>query len=101
MMAVLCAAAAVIMFFAYDIRRCWQIVRGKRVNSPSVKRPAIRPSKRKKMPAESAQTQKLILTERTQMLPLEARRSTALLVSEETVPLGTMDLVQDITMMDV
>lgn len=83
-MAVVFGGVAVAMFFAYDIRRCWQIVRGKQVSVPSVK---VSVNRKKE--------------EKTEPLCPNAYESTVLLAAEETEPLETMCLVQDITMMDV
>lgn len=98
--AALFGAAAVAMFFAYDIKRCWQIVSGKRVGAPSTKTSVNRQKKHATIPAQHNRTQKLTPEEKTEPLHSNACESTVLLTEEETEPLETMCLVQDITMMD-
>lgn len=99
--AVLFGATAVALFFIYDIRRCWQIVRGKRVSTPFFKIPVDRQKKHTEVCAQRDRTKKLTLEKKTQPLCSDAFQSTVLLATEETEPLETMYLVQDITMMDV
>lgn len=99
-MAVLFGAVAVALFFAYDIGRCWQIVHGKRVGACVVKAPVRRQKRHMEMPMQHDRTQKLALGETMRPSDLDACRSTVLLDTEETEPLETMYLVQDITMME-
>lgn len=87
--AVVFGTASVVMFFAYDIRRCWQIVSGKRDG-------------KKNYIAVSAQRDR---AQKTELLYPNVREdtceSTLLLAAEDTEPLETMCLVQDITMMEI
>ena len=99
-LAVLFGAVAVALFFAYDIRRCWRIVCGKRVGACVVKAPVKRQKKHMEMPMQHDRTQKLAPEELMRPSGFEACRSTVLLDMEETEPLETMCLVQDITMME-
>lgn len=94
-MAAVFGVAAVIMYFVLDIRRCWRIIRGRQaeVSGMVVSSPVLSGARRGKC-GES--TEKLGARETT---PLSVCESTLLLASEETVALETMDLVQDITMM--
>lgn len=99
-MAVLFGTMAVVLFFAYDIGRCWRIVRGKRFGAQVVKAPAKRQKKHMEMPIQHGRTQKLARGETMRQSRLEACKSTVLLDTEETEPLETMCLVQDITLME-
>lgn len=76
---------AVIMYFVFDIKRCWRIVRGNDLSD--------------KFYTDAAQTQKTEGTKTEKTERLIANKSTVLLTSEETVPLESMKLVQDIVMM--
>lgn len=98
--AVLFGVVAVALFFAYDIGRCWRIVHGKRVSACAVKTPVKRQKKYMETPMQHDKTQKLAHEETMRLSGYEACRSTVLLDTEETEPLETMCLVQDITMME-
>ena len=97
---VLFGTVAVALFFAYDIGRCWRIVCGKRVDARVAKTPAKRQGKHMEIPMQHDRTQKLAPEETMRPLGLETCRSTMLPDAEETEPLETMCLVQDITMME-
>lgn len=101
-MAVLFGMVAMALFFTYDIGRCWQIVHGRRVGACVVKMPVRRQKKHMETAMRHDKTQKLAPEEMMRLpgLGLEACRSTILLDTEETEPLETMYLVQDITMME-
>ena len=99
-LAVLFGTVAVALFFAYDIGRCWRIVCGKRVGACVVKAPAKRQKKHMEMPMQHDRTHKLVRGETMRLPGFEACSSTVLLDTEETEPLETMCLVQDITMME-
>ena len=99
-LAVLFGAVAVALFFVYDIARCWRIVCGKRVGACVVKTPVKRQKKHMEVSTQHDRTQKLVLEELMRPSGFEACRSTVLLDTEETEPLETMYLVQDITMME-
>lgn len=99
-LAVLFGAVAVVLFFAYDIGRCWRIVWGKRVGACVVKTPVRRQKKHIEMAMQHDRTQKLVRGETMRTSGLEACRPTVLPDTEETEPLETMYLVQDITMME-
>lgn len=83
-MAVLSGIAALAIFFIYDIKTCWQILKGGRGLAPSVK--------------------KLSHGEGTERLDAKldekAHEQTVLLDMEATEPLGTMVMVQEITMIE-
>lgn len=79
--------AAIVIFFAYDIRRCWQIVKGGKISVNRQKKPL-----RVKESAAEA---------KTELLGMKLCKSTVLLGAEDTEPLETISLLQDITMMDV
>lgn len=99
-LAVLFGAVAMALFFVYDIGRCWRIVCGKRVGACVVKTPVRRQKKHIEMAMQHDRTQKLAPEQMMRPSGLEACRSTVLLDMEETEPLETMCLVQDITMME-
>ncbi|MDE7267039.1 MAG: hypothetical protein K2N89_06200 [Lachnospiraceae bacterium] len=99
-LAVLFGAVAVTLFFAYDIGRCWRIVRGKRVGAFVAKTPVRQQKKHIEMAMQHDRTQKLVHGETMRPSGLEACRSTVLLDMEETEQLETMYLVQDITMVE-
>lgn len=99
-MAVLLAVAATVMFFKFDIRRIWKIMRGKGTSSiireRSTATPAINAPMTGKLPTQKLSTEKL--SPRT--LPMQNLITQTLpLQSEETIPLEAMELilVQDIT----
>lgn len=91
-MTVLFGTITVIMYFTLDIRRCWNIVRRNRIGTVKEKVLLDEDSKkeRKREIKIYAETEKLV-----------NNKTEALLTFEETVPLETITLVQDIVMMDV
>lgn len=96
MIAALSGAAAVVMFFAYDIRECWRILRGGRGFSRGH---ALRGFSRKRGDSRKSRDSQ---GEKTAKLDagFEAKEhEPALLLDEyDTVPLGAMEMIQDITM---
>lgn len=88
--ALLSGIAALAMFFIYDIRTCWRILRGGRGLAPT---------------AEKRSAKKLLHGEKTERLDAKlderAHEPTVLLDMEKTEPLGTMVMVQEITMMEM
>ena len=90
-MAVLFGIITVIMYFTLDIRRCWRIVRGG--HSAVI---------RDRMPCDIASNtewkRNSEINEKTEKLVTD--KTEALFMFEETVPLETMTLVQDIVMTD-
>lgn len=94
-MAAVFGISAVILYFTLDIRRCWRIVWGSR-NVPMPNTAAVCAA-RSRFCRESGQKNTAI--EETQRLAISM--STLLLPPKETVPLETMELVQNIVMMDV
>lgn len=89
--------AAVIMYLAFDIRKCWRIIasgNGCRKNVIN----AVPESLFCEKSSIKAFTEKLT-AEKT--LPLDKYASEMLLMSEETVPLTDMCLVQDIVMGEI
>lgn len=97
--AVVFGTASAAMFFVYDIRRCWQIVSGKQVRLSFVKAFGDRKKNHITTPAQHDGSQK------TELLYPNIRedtcKSTLLLAAEETEPLETMCLIQDITVMEI
>ncbi len=93
-MAALFGITAIILYVTLDIRRCWRIVRGNR-HVPVQNAAAVRAAR--SCPRQESGLENIAPKE-TQRLTASA--STLLLEPEETVPLGTMALVQDIVMMD-
>lgn len=91
---------AVVLFFAYDIRRCWRIVRGKQARASFVRVSVERQKKRMEKPLQHDRMWKLAPEEKTEPLSLSTYKSTVLLTAEEIKPLETMHLVQDITMIE-
>ena len=87
--ALLSGVAALAIFFAYDIRMCWRILKGERWAAPPVKR-----RHKEKLP-HGEKTQRL-----DAKLDEKAQEPTSLLDMDSTEPLGTMALVQEITMME-
>lgn len=109
-MAVFLAAAAAVMFFKFDIRRIWKIMRGKGTSSiireHSTATSAINAPTTEKLPtqnlsSENLSTQKLPTEKLSpQTLPMQNLITQTLpLQSEETIPLEAIELVliQDIT----
>ena len=93
-MAALFGITAIILCVTLDIRRCWRIVRGNR-HVPMPNTAAVRAAR--SCPRQESGPENISAGE-TQRL--SANAATLLLEPEETVPLGTMALVQDIVMMD-
>lgn len=98
--ATLSGIVAVVLFFAYDIRRCWRIVRGKQARVSFVRIPVKSPKNHMENPLQHDRTWKLASEEKTEPLSLSAYKSTVLLTAEEIKPLETMHLVQDITVIE-
>lgn len=90
--AVLSGIAAVVLFFAYDIRRCWRIVHGKQ---------ALASFASMEKSLQHDRTWRLASEEKTEPLSRNTYKATVLLTTEETKPLETMCLLQDITMIEV
>ena len=90
-MAVLFGIITVIMYFTLDIRRCWRIVRGghSAVIRDRVSCDIASNTEWKRNSEISKKTEKLV-----------SDKTEALFPFEETVPLETMTLVQDIVMTD-
>ena len=88
-MAVLSGIAALAIFFIYDIKTCWRILKGGRGLAPLAKKRGA-----KKLPHGEG-------TERLDAkLDEKAHEQTVLLDMDATEPLGTMVMVQEITMME-
>ena len=87
--ALLLGIVALAMFFAYDIRACWRILKDGKGLAPISKKQGA-----KKFP-HGERTQRL-----DEKLDEKAQEPTALLDMDATEPLGTMVMVQNITMME-
>jgi len=98
--AALSGIMTVVLFFLYDIRRCLRIVRGGGARSVFAGIIFHKKEKKRKKSVRHERTRKLSLVEQTEKLDLNADRSTILLTEEDTTPLETMYLVQDITMIE-
>lgn len=98
--AALSGVVAVALFFAYDIRQCWRIVYGKQARTSLVKAPVKKQKNYIKKDLQHDTTSKPAPEEKTEPLYLNTYKSTVLLTPEETEPLETMYLVQDITMIE-
>lgn len=98
--AALSGIVAVVLFFAYDIRRCWRIVRGKQVCTSFVRVPVKSKKNHIEKLLQHGRTRKLAPEEKTELLSLSTYESTVLLTAEEIKPLETIHLVQDITMIE-
>lgn len=87
--ALLSGIVALAIFFAYDIRTCWRILGGGKGLVPAAEKRSA-----KKLPHGE-------MTQRLNANPDEkAHEPTVLLDVEATEPLGTMVMVQNITMME-
>lgn len=93
-LSVLFGAAALVMYFALDIRRCWGIVRGRYAAAPKAEKPYAAASRAYPRAYHRSNC------EATEKLDAPMCEATLLLASEDTVPLETMNLVQDITIID-
>lgn len=98
--AALSGIVAVALFFTYDIRRCWRIVRGKHSRASIVRVPAKKQKKHMEKNLQHDRTWKPAQEEKTEPLSSDTCKSTVLLTAEEIKPLETMHLVQDITMIE-
>lgn len=87
---------AVAMYFVFDIKQCWKIVRGR---CSLDRKYAVSGQDKKSRRLAASEPTELFTPEKT--VPLPACESTVLLESKETVPLPTMSLVQDIVMGDM
>lgn len=86
-MAVVFGGVSIIMYFTFDIRRCWKIVRG---------REFVPVREQVSNTGKKGGSQ---IYEKTEQLAPD--RTETLFQFEETAPLETMALVQDIVMMDL
>lgn len=103
--AVLSGIMTVALFFLYDIPRCVRIVRGGGRSAfagaaASDADTVHRKKERRAKPIRRGKTEKLAFAGKTELLDKNAKKSTVLLTAEDTTPLETMYLVQDITMME-
>ena len=90
-MAVLFGIITVIMYFTLDIRRCWRIVRGGHSAEMRDRVPYD-------ITADTEWKRNSEISEKTEKLVSD--KTEALFLSEETIPLETMTLIQDIVMTD-
>lgn len=84
--------AAAAMYFIFDIKQCWRIVRG----TYSMERKHTVSGK-----AKTPLRQPAVLNTSEGPKPFQVCESTVLLAPEETEPLPVMQLVQDIVMGDM